>query len=1024
MFIYSQYDNFVDVLKKLDFFGDDLYLENNFPEIVFTKNPPTNLHPKHYIALEFAEILDATAVYFKYYDDNRFCVPQVYFYDNSNGIYDKNKIAEIHRNVYSSCQVNIICFIEKTTISLFDTRKAIVVKSIKSNSNLLFTNEEEISNEDCIIEKEFELSDLLPLKKFFSAKKLNTNLFWETNEASIHFLNNTSAYGELVKALNLIRKSFIEIFKGLEIFKDKLDDAESLAQEILFKCILIKYLEENGKNFAEEFYLDKKLKYSNLYDFLYNDNFIELLEKFESHFNGNVFDLDDDKKELISKIKLSVLAECLEGKLGSNKTLYIWKMYSFKYIPIELISNFYEEFIPKIDKKIKGTVYTPSFLVNFLIDECLPISDKKEDLNYNIKLADVSCGSGIFITSAFKRLVQRWRVANMENGVLAIPKLEVVQNILTNNIFGVDIHPTSVKLSKFSLLLAMCQMLPNEEIWYKWTNEKVFKDTKRKVFINLNNNIFQEDFFDFLSKEAYFKFHNSFDLIIGNPPFKLIGKTEYLKNISKLKTIGFEFKVEVPRYQLALMFLETSSILLKEKGDLCFIQKSTSLIHNKTENSQNYKRHFFNQFYVHQVIDFTLLKDVLFEKALVETCVVFYKKEIKQEYSTLHIVSKLLKNTKDGISFEFDYYDFFEISKEDVCNEKNIWRINLLGGNRLNHLINKLEQKTSTQTNLEDYLYNILEIPKKRYAEGYMVRNNVTKNPKKADYLNGKFGITANNIDRNSFTKDIIDKDLEFHRIATKELFIAPQIIIKESIEDNGIPIYIMYKDTPFDSRIIGISADQVYINYLESLYETLIKNQRVYCLQSISTSSQFYFRGNTAIQKQDVDNWTIPLDGTEIKLSFAEKLIMDDVLDFTYPSWQFGENAETNIVISKNNENEVLNAFADIFNQSFNAVYKKENKEQRLRKLFIGSDFFALEFYYSDEVYETEIVLKAAADIKIEEIIKNNISRNAIVNRVLKIYGENTITLIKPKNLRFWLKSIALRDADDVFDEMIAAGF
>lgn len=68
-------DFLVDVLKKLDFFSTENAIENNFLEIVFTKNPPSNLHPKHYIALEFAEILEADAVYFKYYDDNRFCVP-------------------------------------------------------------------------------------------------------------------------------------------------------------------------------------------------------------------------------------------------------------------------------------------------------------------------------------------------------------------------------------------------------------------------------------------------------------------------------------------------------------------------------------------------------------------------------------------------------------------------------------------------------------------------------------------------------------------------------------------------------------------------------------------------------------------------------------------------------------------------------------------------------------------------------------------------------------------------------------
>lgn len=118
----------IDVLKKLDFFSSDSSIDNNFPEIVFTKNPSQNLRPKHYIALEFASVLDADAVYFKYYDDNRDCVAQVYFYDNQNYKYDKNKIAEIHRNVYSSSQVALIAIIDKNSISLFDARKSVEVK--------------------------------------------------------------------------------------------------------------------------------------------------------------------------------------------------------------------------------------------------------------------------------------------------------------------------------------------------------------------------------------------------------------------------------------------------------------------------------------------------------------------------------------------------------------------------------------------------------------------------------------------------------------------------------------------------------------------------------------------------------------------------------------------------------------------------------------------------------------------------------------------------------------------------------
>ena len=171
-----------------------------------------------------------------------------------------------------------------------------------------------------------------------------------------------------------------------------------------------------------------------------------------------------------------------------------------------------------------------------------------------------------------------------------------------------------------------------------------------------------------------------------------------------------------------------------------------------------------------------------------------------------------------------------------------------------------------------------------------------------------------------------------------------------------------------------------------------------------------------------------IPIYDKNIPLKFSEQIIVDDIVKYRIEELTLGENSPINFVIENDisksldvSKNPLLQ-FADIFNQSFNVIYKKDSKEQRLKKLLIGNDFYALEFYYSDENYETQIIENA--ELEIEEIIKNNISRNAVVNRVLKFYGKNTITLIKPKNLRYWLKSIALRDADDVFDEMIEAGF
>ena len=1025
----------VNVLEKLDFFSTDSSIENKFPEIVFTNDPPENLHPKHYIALEFAQILEADAVYFKYYDDNRFCVPQVYFYDNSNEIYDKNKIAEIHRNVYSSNQVALIVVINKISIQLFDTKE-----SVKIIDN-------QISNQNCLIkESPFNVEDKLKvLKVFFNAKKLNSGLFWEDKGNSKHFLKNTSAYEKLVEILNKIKFGFIQDFTNKGLQKD-------FAEDLLFKCILIKYLEENGLEYAKKFYEKNKIGYSTLKEILSNKKIIDLFTALESHFNGGVFKISPRDKngeiDLIEKKKrenylkensLETLAEHLDGTLDKGNQISLWQEYSFKYMPIELISNFYEEFIQKDEDKNKGTVYTPSHLVNLLIDECLPISANEEDLKTNIKLADVSCGSGIFITTAFKRLVQRLRVKKwVEAGrptSLPNPTLKEVKDILTKNIFGVDLHPTAVKLTKFSLQLALCQLVPKDELW-TWNDEKVFKDLE-------NENIFQEDFFDFLTKKKYRHFHESFDLIIGNPPFFPLTenkeKPEYSTITDKLKQeINFGFSVKIPDNQLALMFLEASSVLLKPKADLCFIQKSTALLFNK--GVKEFRDSLFNQFYVHQIIDFTLLKSHLYKSksktkvddfgkpiyengklkktapTAVESCAIFYKKEKVEDYNTLHIISRLLKNTIEGLSFEFDYYDFHELSKNQILEDDTIWRSNLLGGNRLNHLIKKLNVTNKFQTNLKDYVLNHLGIDERAYSEGFIIGNKKNTSKLITKHLNLRAKMFG--LDKLELKPFIGENKFEATR-NENILYKTPLILIKENIVANQFPIAyfenLEQEYIPFDSQIIGISLSNKKEEFLP-LKNKIDKNIKINALKTVATCSKFFLGESSVINKKEIDNWTIPLNSDEILISFAEKIVMDDVLDYIYPSW-YEKKPKVNEIATIAE----INEFEDIFNQSFNSIYKKDNKQQRLKKLLIGQDFYALEFYYSNENYETQII---EDDLEIEEIIRNNVSRNAIVNRVLKIYGENTITLIKPKNLRYWLKSIALRDADDVFDDMIKTGY
>ena len=945
-------DFLIDVLKELDFFSPDLSVENNYPEIIFTKNIPSNLHPKHYIALEFAEILEADAVYFKYYDDHRFCVPQVYFYDNELNTRDNYEIEEIHKRVYSSCQVPLICIIDKISITIRDCREPI--KNIR--------NGKIIENKKAIINNTF-IENIDSLKSYFSAKKLNFSFFWEETKIENHFTNNHSAYEKLVKVLTKIREDFINNCINSGISKD-------IANDLLFKCILIKYLEENGKNqknaenFARDFYHKNNLNLESLKEILNNNKLVELLEYLEKHFNGGVFKISSQKEKdfIQEKINLKFLAECLEGNLDVNSQLTIWQIYSFKDIPIELISNFYEEFISKEIDLEKGTVYTPSLLVNLLIDETIPILLDKNKNEYNLKIIDVSCGSGIFISTAFKRLVQRYRIKESRNNK-PIPKenlkLDIIKKILSENIFGVDQNESATKLTNFSLQLALCQIVPNNKLW-NWTKGEVFDDLK--------NNIICNDFFKFIIDKDYTFQHHTFDLVIGNPPFIKYTKekSEELQSIEK-ELIKNNIDISTglnEKNQIALTFLDAMMMLTKpEIGKICQIIPSGELLF--FQDSFKFRNYFFRKYNISQIFDFTLLRRSLFSESsdtTVPVVTIFAENKKPTEENILHITFRRTKESQKKLNFELDYYDFYEVSKEIALNNVFCWKANLYGGKRILSVLNK------------HYLNSELKI------KDFLKKNGISTSEKK------KYSI--------KFQKSLLDGDFP---------------IIKNKIGE-GINLF---------------SDEKITINNFlnEYLLDENIKKINNFFIAI--TSGRQGLRGAYTINDSDFIN--TPYFEEKPSLMISDKIIINDVVNYRIAEFGRGERAEINSIIPIEDIQKLncsvnpLFEFATIFNQSFNSIYKKGDCQQQLRKIYAGSDFYGLEFYYSSDKIKTELIENA--DLEIETLIKN-VSNNIIVSRIFKIYGENSITFIKPKNLRYWLKSIALRDADDVFDDMIKNGY
>jgi len=946
-----------------------------------------NTSPYILIALDKAKSFEADAVYFRFFDDNRPPLPQIYLYDNILHKRIEEDYAKIHRAIWSGCEIPIYMIIDKTQIKVFDSREPVAYESGKI----------QVSPIDLI-----DLSTQNNILKKYRAQLFNNGAFWETEITSDHFLNKTVAAERLMERLKIVRQKF----------NQQIEQAE-LADNLLIICILIKYLEENGvdaktnKNLAHEFFY-QNTGFNTLTEILYNNKLLILLEALSQHFNGGIFNIakNNNWKNELKALNLSDLAIFFDA--GSNENLFGWKEYSFEHIPIELISNLYEEFLPK-EKKRKGektetpengAVYTPSFLVNLLIDECLPLDFN--NLNENIKLIDPACGSGIFLVSSFKRLVQRWRLKNRTNGRLADTTPNILKEILRKNIFGIDIHYNSVHLTIFSLQLALCSMLTPRQIW-----------TELGQFNNLEKegNIIEKDFFHYLAEN---KFNKDFDLVIGNPPFIELAEKDYTAYKNSLIKLAEEhnINIEIPFYQEALLFLSTSFLLLKtQTGKLCLIQKSGPFLYSGKENKRQnanllFRSTLFKQYKITQIIDFTLLKNLF--KANVETVAVIIENKPSENEAITHIVIRDSQPTAEKSYFEINHYDFHEIPLSIAISEPYVWKCNLFGGAQVYHLINRLKK----QQNLKKYLDNKLK-DGWTYGQGY--KNGNKKKKDINEIISGKNRIIDKYFKDTGIKKIGVEVETHFESIPANSemIFSPPHLMIKKTIGKKSIPIELRDDYLTFRNEILGIHCPVNQREYLLNLLRQIKKNNDILRFFIATTSPRAgIVRSLYSTDLTDLLN--LPLIEESFEVSDMEQIIISDITKYYLEEYGKGRKS----FIHKENATErQIKDFSKVYCDSLNQIYANENDKYYLSKFIDGDTFSACEFSFS---HGNSYTHEKSTDNLNDLLYRWNPNHSAKYTKVIRIYGRNTITLIKPKKLMYWLQSIALRDFEDTISDIL----
>lgn len=353
-------------------------------------------------------------------------------------------------------------------------------------------------------------------------------------------------------------------------------------------------------------------KYTRLRDINSYDDLRALFEKADSYYDSGLFELiKEDGLKISDNPIVSIFKELY----------YPNSSYEFSVVDPFLIGQVYELFLGKqltingnsvdiiqkpnlIDSQ--GVVNTPKTLTDLVVRETLDELVKKKTFSQilKIKIADICCGSGNFLLSAFEyicnyivehsesnnELPVELSTYNYNLGAKSFPQLSFAfkRYLLENSIFGVDIDPLAIEVTKFSLLLRLLDGVSEEEL------EDYIATSHNKILPNLDNSIKNgnsliDDKYilydkqiltnsDLAKKIRIFNwnkdFTHRFDVILGNPPYIKV------QNLNKFSPAEYKFyKRKNSEYTVSaasaldmyMLFIERGLNLLNDSGVLGFL---------------------------------------------------------------------------------------------------------------------------------------------------------------------------------------------------------------------------------------------------------------------------------------------------------------------------------------------------------------------------------------------------------------------------------------------------------------------
>jgi type I restriction-modification system DNA methylase subunit len=302
-----------------------------------------------------------------------------------------------------------------------------------------------------------------------------------------------------------------------------------------------------------------------------------------------------------------------------------------------------QEFDKKQGKRKKlGVFYTPAYITQYIVEVAIGgyLQKREDELRQRLKIGefidtaenqkreiefwqsyrdevlvktrvlDPACGSGAFLIAAFDYFAGQYQRVNDNLRFLKYETLENIEldkTILSNNLFGVDLSPESVEITKLSL-------------WLKTATQGktlTYLDDNIKIGNSIINDAKITDLpFNWESEFSQIFADGGFDVVIGNPPYI---RQELLSPFKPYLQENYQTYDGVA--DIYIYFYEKGLNLLKPAGIISYIVTNKWL---RSGYGESLRRFFCQSSVFEQIIDFGHAP--IFEDADTFPCIIAARK--------------------------------------------------------------------------------------------------------------------------------------------------------------------------------------------------------------------------------------------------------------------------------------------------------------------------------------------------------------------------------------------------------------